>query len=108
MESYAIVQTGGKQIRVVPSQVFEVERLSLGEKAKEVVLDQVLMVKEGKSLEVGAPFVKGASVVCEFLGQKQAPKVISFKIKRRKNYRKKIGHRQILTELRVKEIQFQE
>ena len=108
METFAIVQTGSKQIRVEPSQVIDVERLNLGSEAKEVVLDKVLILKKGQTLEVGTPFVKGASVVCEFLGEKRAPKVISFKLRRRKNYRKKIGHRQTVTELRVKEIQFQE
>lgn len=105
MNPFAIIQTGGKQLRVEPSQVIGVERLKLAKSPKEVVLDKVLMVRKGETLEVGSPFVKGASVLCEFLGETKAPKVISFKLRRRKNYRKKIGHRQILTQLRVKEIQ---
>lgn len=107
MNSYAIIQTGGKQLRVEPSQVIDVERLGAKTPDKEIVLDKVLLVGKGKSLEVGTPFVKGAKVLCEFLGEKRGEKVISFKIKRRKNYRRKIGHRQIFSQLRVKEIQLQ-
>ncbi len=106
MNPFAIVQTGGKQLRVEPSQVIDVERLSLAKSAKEVVLNQVLIVRKGETVEVGNPFVKGASVICEYLGEIKAPKVISYKYLRRKNYRKKIGHRQIFSQLRVKEIQF--
>lgn len=108
MNPFAIVQTGGKQLRVEPSQVIGVERLNPVKSSKEVVLDQVLMVRKGEAVAVGNPFVKGAAVLCEYLGEVKAPKVISFKLRRRKNYRKKIGHRQILSQLRVKEIQLKE
>lgn len=108
MESFAIIQTGGKQLRVEPKQVIDIERVKLAKGSKEVVLDKVLMARKGKDLEVGSPYVKGAAVVCEYLGEKKGPKTISFKLRRRKNYRRKKGHRQILSELRVKEIQFQE
>ena len=108
MESFAIIQSGGKQLRVEPKQVVNVERVRLAKDSKEVVLDKVLMVRKGKALEVGSPYVKGATVVCEYLGEKKGPKTISFKLRRRKNYRRKKGHRQILSELRIKEIQFQE
>ena len=108
MESFAIIQTGGKQLRVVPKQLIEVERVTLNKGSKEVILDKVLMAQKGKSLEVGNPYVKGVTVHCEYLGEKKGPKTISFKLRRRKNYRRKKGHRQILSELRIKEIQFQE
>lgn len=108
MSTYAIVQTGGKQLRVEPKQVIGVERLTVKDSKENLVLDKVLMVQKGKSVDVGNPYVKGASVICEYLGETKGPKVISFKMKRRKNYRRKIGHRQIFSQLRVKEIQFQE
>ena len=108
MESFAIIQSGGKQLRVEPKQVIDIERIKLAEGSKEVVLDKVLMARKGKDLEVGSPYVKGATVVCEYLGEKKGPKTISFKFLRRKNYRRKKGHRQIFSELRIKEIQFQE
>lgn len=112
MESFAIVQTGGKQLRVEPKQLIDVERLTIGKDSKkdskEVVLDKVLVVRQGKSFEVGNPYVKGAKVLCEYLGEKKGPKTVIFKLKRRKNYRRKKGHRQIFSELRIKEIQLQE
>lgn len=108
MESFAIIQTGGKQLRVEPEQVIDVERLTLGKGSKEVLLDKVLVARKGKSLEVGSPYVKGAKVLCEYLGEKKGPKTIIFKMRRRKNYRRKTGHRQIFSELRIKEIQLQE
>jgi large subunit ribosomal protein L21 len=108
MNSYAIVETGGKQLRVEPNQVIEIERLRLGKNPTNVVLDKVLLVGKAGALEVGSPYVKGASVVCDFLGETKGPKKVIFKMRRRKNYRRKTGHRQLFIELRVKEIQFQE
>ena len=107
METFAIVQTGGKQIRVEPEQLIAVERVKNAGDKKEVVLDKVLLAGKGKSLEVGSPFIKGARVICEFAGEKKGPKTISFKMRRRKNYRRKKGHRQLFSELKVKEIQLQ-
>ena len=100
---YAIVRTGGKQYRVSPEDVITVEKLE-GEPGDLVVLDQVLMVATDSGLEVGAPYVEGASVACELLEQKRGPKIIIFKKKRRKHYRRKKGHRQHYTVLRVAEI----
>ncbi len=100
---YAIVRTGGKQYRVSPEDVITVEKLE-GEPGDLVVLDQVLMVANDSGLEVGAPYVDGASVACELLEQKRGPKIIIFKKKRRKHYRRKKGHRQHYTVLRVVEI----
>ncbi len=105
MNPFAIVETGGKQLRVEPTQLITVERLTKGVREKEVVLDKVLAVGDEKSFEVGSPYLKGASVHCEFVGEKKGDKVVIFKYRRRKNYRRKKGHRQILAELRVKEIQ---
>ena len=100
---YAIVKTGGKQYRVAPQDVIEVEKLE-GEPGATVVLDQVLMVATDSGLQVGTPFVDGASVACELVEQKRGPKIIIFKKKRRKHYRRKKGHRQHYTVLRVLEI----
>lgn len=105
MNSFAIVETGGKQLRVEPQQLIAVERVRLGAGEKEVHLDKVLAAGDEKSFTVGNPYLKDASVVCEYLGERKEDKKIIFKIRRRKNYRRKKGHRQILTELRVKEIQ---
>ena len=101
---YAIVETGAKQYRVSKGDVLEVERLTLKEE-KEIQLNKVLLVSDKKEISVGKPYIKGASVVCEVLGEKRASKKISFKYRRRLgNSRKKIGHRQNYTVLKVKDI----
>ena len=105
MNPFAIVETGGKQLRVEAKQLITVERLTKAVREKQVVLDKVLAAGDEKSFEVGNPYLKGASVRCEFIGEKKGDKTIIFKYRRRKNYRRKKGHRQILAELRVKEIQ---
>lgn len=100
---YAVIKTGGKQYKVAKNDVVVVERLT-AEAGSSVTLDQVLMVGgEGKT-EVGAPFVDGASVTAEVIDQARGPKVLIFKKKRRKNHRRKNGHRQDLTVLRVTDI----
>ena len=100
---YAIVKTGGKQYRVAPDDILQVEKLD-GEPGDVVVLDQVLMVATDKGLEVGTPLVEGASVACELVDQIRGKKIIIFKKKRRKHYRRKRGHRQHYTVLKVLEI----
>ncbi len=100
---YAIVKTGGKQYRVAPNDILQVEKLD-GEPGDVVVLDQVLMVATDKGLEVGTPLVEGASVACELVDQIRGKKIIIFKKKRRKHYRRKRGHRQHYTVLKVLEI----
>ena len=104
MSNYAIIETGSKQYRVEPKSVIEVEKLEIPEGQKEVTLDKVLLVRKGEDLQVGAPYLKGASVLCDFLGAVKADKVIHFRFRRRKNSRRKHGHRQQLTKLVVKEI----
>ncbi len=104
----AIIQAGGKQIRVEPNQVIDVERLRIGDHQKEVLLDKVLLLRKGESYEVGNPYVKGALVICETMHEIKGPKKISFKMRRRKNYRRKKGHRQLHSRLRVKEIRIPE
>lgn len=107
MGTYAIIETGGKQLRVEPNQLIAIERVKAAKTKKEVSLDKVLAVQKGEALEVGNPYVRGAKVVCEFLAEKKDSKKIIFKMRRRKNYRRKNGHRQIISELRVKEIHLQ-
>jgi large subunit ribosomal protein L21 len=99
---YAIIQTGGKQYRVSPGDVLRVERLP-GVKGDQVVLDQVLLVG-GEELKVGAPLVENASVKSQIMSQGQAKKILVYKKKRRKNYRRMQGHRQLYTALQIQEI----
>jgi large subunit ribosomal protein L21 len=100
---YAIIQTGGKQYRVAPGDVLRVERLP-GERGDEVVLDQVLLVNDGENVQVGQPLVQGATVRTQIVQQGKGKKVLVFKKKRRKNYRRKQGHRQLFTALQIGEI----
>ena len=101
---YAIIQTGGKQYRVAPGDVLRVERLP-GERGDAVQLDQVLLVTDdGGEVRVGTPLVENASVKGEILRQGKAKKILVFKKKRRKNYRRRQGHRQLFTAVQIQEI----
>lgn len=100
---YAVVKTGGKQYRVSKDDILKVERLA-GDAGDVITLDDVLMVGDGGDVTVGAPNVDGASVAAEILEQKRDKKIIVFKKRRRQNYRRKKGHRQHLTVLKVTEI----
>ena len=96
---YAVIKTGGKQYRVSEGDRIRVEKLD-GEVGSKVELTEVLMIG-GDSVTIGKPLVKGAIVTAEIIAQDRAKKIIVFKFKRRKNYRRKNGHRQPYTELRV-------
>jgi len=100
---YAIIKTGGKQYRIAPGDVLRVERLP-GERGDEVILDQVLLVTDGDNVQVGQPLVPNATVRTRIMRQGQGKKVLIFKKKRRKNYRRKQGHRQLFTALQINEI----
>lgn len=100
---YAVVKTGGKQYRVSKDDILKVERLP-GEAGDVITLDDVLMLGDGADVTVGAPSVDGASVAAEILEQKRDKKIIVFKKRRRQNYRRKAGHRQHLTVLKVTDI----
>jgi large subunit ribosomal protein L21 len=100
---FAIIQTGGKQYRVAPGDILRVERLP-GQRGDEIALDQVLLVADGEDIRVGQPLVAGARVMGRILRQGKAKKIIVFKKKRRKNYRRTQGHRQLFTALEIKEI----
>lgn len=96
---YAVIQTGGKQYRVQQGDVLRVEKLA-GDKGATVTFDKVLMLG-GDAVKVGQPFVAGAKVTAQVVVQDRAKKIIVFKFRRRKNYRRKYGHRQPFTELRI-------
>ena len=100
---FAVVKTGGKQYRVAEGDVIKVEKLE-GEAGKNITLDEVLMIGDDKGVKVGEPLLEGANVTAEVLEQKKDKKITVFKKKRRHNYRRKKGHRQEITVLRVKAI----
>jgi len=103
---YAIVETGGKQYRVSEGTRVKVEYLS-GNADDRVALGQVLVVNDGESTMVGSPYVEGASVTGRIVAQGRAKKVIVFRYKRRKDSKKKKGHRQAYTELVIEKIQME-
>jgi large subunit ribosomal protein L21 len=100
---YAVIKTGGKQYRVAADEVLTVEKVA-GDAGAKIEFTEVLMVGNGGEAKVGAPVVSGAKVVAEVVEQGRGPKVIAFKKRRRKNSRRKRGHRQELTTVRIKEI----
>jgi large subunit ribosomal protein L21 len=100
---YAVIKTGGKQYRVAANDVVTIERLE-GEAGAAIEFAEVLMVGSGDSVKVGKPTVAGAKVTAELVEQARGPKLIAFKKRRRKNSRRKKGHRQDLTVVRIKDI----
>ena len=100
---YAVVTTGGKQYRVEPGSELEVERLS-GDAGSSVTFDRVLLVGDGEAVTIGTPTVAGATVSGTVLGEALGPKLIVFKFKQKATYRRKNGHRQHLTRVRIDEI----
>jgi large subunit ribosomal protein L21 len=96
---YAVIKTGGKQYRVAADEVVTIEKVA-GDAGASIEFTEVLMV----GTKIGAPVVSGAKVVAEVVEQGRGPKVIAFKKRRRKNSRRKRGHRQELTTVRIKEI----
>ncbi len=99
---YAVIQTGGKQYRVAEGDTIRVEKLD-GEVGSKVEFTDVLMVG-GDKVEVGKPRVDGAKVTAEIVAQDLAKKIVVFKMKRRKGYRNRRGHRQPYTELRIESV----
>ena len=100
---YAVVKTGGKQYRVAKDDVLTVEKLD-GDAGAVVELENVLAMDDGKGLTIGTPMIDGARVAATVLEQKKGEKVLIFKKKRRKNYRRTKGHRQQLTVIRISDI----
>ena len=101
---YAVIETGGKQYRVAPGDVIDVERRELGESSDQVEFDRVLLVRQDADVRVGQPFVEGAAVTATLVDNVRAPKILVFKMKRRKGYRRLRGHRQELMRVRIDEI----
>ncbi len=102
MEAYAVIETGGKQYRVQQGDVLDVELLT-AEAGASIEFD-ALAVSSGGELAIGTPVVAGAKVKASVVENLRGKKVVSFKKKRRKGYRRKIGHRQELTKIKVEEI----
>lgn len=100
---YAVIKTGGKQYRVSEGKVLKVEKIQ-GNQGDVVSFDNVLMISKDGDIKIGTPVVEGATVTGEILTQTKGPKITIFKMKRRKGYRKKTGHRQNLTVLKIKGI----
>ena len=101
---YAVIRSGGEQARVAPGDTLRLEKLS-GSIGDSVELDEVLMVGEEGEPRVGTPLVSGAKVRGTILAQGRGDKIIVFKMKRRKGYRRKTGHRQSYTEVRIDAIE---
>ena len=102
-KSYAIVETGGKQFRVAPGDVIDVERLAV-DKGSEFSEFKVLLVSEGKKVKIGTPVVDGVKVTADVIGEEKGNKVIVYKYKPKVRYRNHNGHRQIHTQLSIKDI----
>ncbi len=100
---YAIVESGGKQYRVAEGEVIDVEKLSVPEGEK-VSLDRVLMVADGGDVRVGTPLVEGARVEATVLDHGKGRKIRIFKYKPKIRYRRRAGHRQLYTRLRIERI----
>lgn len=104
MASYAIVETGGKQYKVAEGDHISVEKLDATQ-GDEVRLDRVLLVNKGGDVQVGTPTVEGAAVVAKVQRQDRDRKIVVFKYKPKKRYRRKSGHRQAITRLVIEKIE---
>ena len=100
---YAIFRSGGRQYEARPGQVVKVEKIS-GEIGESVTIDEVLFFSDGQQVRVGQPLVEGVAVHATIIEQGRLPKIVIFKHKRRKDYRKRQGHRQAYTAMRVENI----
>ena len=100
---YAVIETGGKQYRVVPGETLAVERLAT-EAGKPHTFDRVLLVNHDGKVAIGAPTVSGARVTADVTEHFRGEKLLTFKMKRRKGYHKSIGHRQELTRIKITDI----
>jgi len=98
---YAVIRTGGKQYRVSTGEKLKIEKLPAADVGKELILDEVLLVGEGQAIKVGTPVVKGASVKAKVVSHGLGEKVMTFKMRRRKNSKRHRGHRQGYTEIEI-------
>lgn len=101
---YAIFQNGGHQYVAAENEIVRVEKFE-AEPETEVVFDQVLAVRNGEDFKVGAPYVAGAKITGKVLAQRRAPKIVVFRYRPKKHYKKMQGHRQSYTEVRIKAIE---
>ncbi|MBI4209197.1 MAG: 50S ribosomal protein L21 [Deltaproteobacteria bacterium] len=101
---YAVVKTGGKQFKVSENDLVQVEQIP-GNSGDKVELAEVLLLGEGEDAQIGTPLVQGAKVLAEIVRQERGEKLIVFKKRRRKKYRRQTGHRQNLTLLKIHSIQ---
>lgn len=100
---YAIIETGGKQYRVEQNDIIDVELLDTVENGK-IEFKNVLFVGDGASVKMGSPYLPGSAVQAELVSQVKGPKVVAFKYKKRKRYRRKVGHRQRYLRVKITEI----
>ena len=103
MTMHAVFANGGHQYRVAEKDIVTLERIT-GEEGSAVIFDQVLAIGEGADMKIGTPTVEGAKVEAKIVAHFRGPKLVAFKMKRRKGYRKKIGHRQELTKVEITKI----
>ena len=101
---HAIIETGGKQYRVSEGDILFIEKLAETEAGKEVKFDRVLAVFNGDNAQFGAPLVEGAAVTAEVVKNGKAKKILVYKMKPKKNYRRKQGHRQPYTQVKIGKI----
>jgi large subunit ribosomal protein L21 len=102
-ETYALVELNGKQYKVAPGEIIEVDLLPYRE-GSQLELDKVLLMRQGDEVMVGKPWVEGAKVMAKVLGNKMSKKLIVFKYKPKVRYRRKTGHRQQYTQLAIEQI----
>ena len=100
---YAVFKTGGKQYKVSEGETIKIEKLEV-EPGKKVTFNEVLMVADGEKVQVGSPLVKKATVEAKVISQGKGKKINILKFKRRKNYMKQQGHRQLFTEIQIGKI----
>ncbi len=101
---YAVIATGGKQYRVAKGDTLQIEKLD-DEAGSSVEFDQVLLIADSTSANIGTPYINGAKVTAEIVNQAKGEKINIIKFRRRKHYMRKQGHRQYITEVKIKDIQ---
>ena len=100
---YAIIETGGKQYKVEKNDIIDIELIDTAEDGK-VEFTNVLFINNGTSMQIGAPYLTQSAVKAELVAEVKGPKVVSFKYKKRKGYRRKVGHRQRYSRVKITDI----
>jgi large subunit ribosomal protein L21 len=103
---YAIIETGGKQYKVKEGEKISIEKVQ-GNKDETIIFDKVILINDNGKNIVGTPYIPNAKVISRIITQKKGKKIIVFKYKRRKGYRRKRGHRQYITEVIIEKIQYE-